>query len=402
MNVREIVADEFETYDESTPVSKLRGAFEETGQQTLLIARDGAFEGIVTRRDVISSHQKTSRKAASLVRPVPTIGRDEDVREVARLMIAGDTRVLPVLEGDDLAGVVRADDLLEQVQPYLSVLAVDDVATREVVTVRPDESLGAALSTFRTERIQHLPVTESGSDGVVGIVSLADVLEFVTRELQRSQGGDPAANVDAASGGHHGGFGAREGESDDLLSLPVRNVMVETLGTARASETIDETLATMVEHGASSSIVLDEDGNLDGIVTKTDLLESLTWTDEGRLPIQVYGADLLTDLSRSELADRIEAVAGKYEDMRVLEAKVHLQKHTEQLRGVPLLLARVRLYTDKGLFVASGEGYGDGHAVSLALNAVERQILEGKTHALNERTGDDADVAKMYGWWLSE
>ena len=112
MDVTAIVDREFDTYDEATPVSKLRGAFEDTARKTLLITRDGEFEGIVARRDVLSSHEKTSRKARSLLRSVPTIEADEDVREAARLMIAGDTRLLPVLEGDDLVGVVRADDLL--------------------------------------------------------------------------------------------------------------------------------------------------------------------------------------------------------------------------------------------------------------------------------------------------
>ncbi|TYL37973.1 hypothetical protein CV102_14745 [Natronococcus pandeyae] len=403
MDVTDTVDRAFDTYDETTPVSKLRGAFETSNRKALVITRDHEFEGIVTRRDVLSSHEKTSRKARSLVRPVPTIGPHENVREAARLMIAGDARLLPVLDGEDLAGVVRADDLLRDVQPHLSVLDAGDVATTDVVAIEPPTSLGKALATFRTERIEHLPVvSDEDGDEAVGIVSLYDVLEFVTRELQRSQGGDPEAHMDASTGGHHGGFGAREGESDDLLELPVRNVMVETLGTTTPDESLDAVLETMIEFGASSSIVFGEDDSLAGIVTKTDLLESLTWTEDRRLPVQVFGVDLMADTTREELAERIEDVARKYRDMRVLEAKVHFKRHTERLRGVPLVLARVRLYTDKGLFVASDEGYGDGHAFSLAINAVERQILEGKTYGRSKKSDDEARDSRVYGWWLSE
>ncbi len=402
MDVTAIVDREFDTYDEATPVSKLRGAFEDTARKTLLITRDGEFEGIVARRDVLSSHEKTSRKARSLVRSVPTIGADEDVREAARLMIAGDTRLLPVLEGDDLVGVVRADDLLGHVQPFLSVLDADDVASSDVVSVEPTTTLGKALATFRTERIQHLPVvSEDDPEDVVGIVSLADVLEFITRELQRSQGGDPNDDMDASSGGHHGGFGAREGESADLLELPVRNVMIDTLGTASPDDDLDAVLETMLEFGASSSIVVDDDGALAGIVTKTDLLESLTWTEEQRLPVQVFGADRMADTNREELGERIENVTRKFRDMRVFEAKVHFKKHKEQLRGVPLIHARIRLFTDKGLFVAADEGYGDRHAFSLALNAIERQILEGKTNGKSKKRANRENLEKVYGWWLS-
>ena len=402
MDVTEIVDSAFDTFDETTPVSKLRGAFEDSGKKTLLITVDGDFEGIVTRRDVLSSHEKGNRKARSLVRPVPTIERHEDLREAARLMIAGDTRVLPVLDGEKLTGVVRADDLLEHVQSYLSVLDAEDVYTAEVVSVEPETTLGKALSMFREERIEHLPVVdEDNGEDVVGICSLYDVLEFVTREVQRSQGGDPNEDMDASTGGHHGGFGAREGESADLLDLPVRNVMVETVGTTTPETTLDSVLEIMCDHGGSS-VVVEVEGTLDGIVTKTDLLESLTWTDEGRLPVQVFGTDLMAETTREELGERIEAAASKYRHMRVLEAKVHFKEHDETFRGMSQIHARVRLYTDRGTFMASGKGYGDRHAFSLALNAVERQILEGKTYGRSKKSKDGEDLEKIYGWWLSE
>lgn len=404
MDVTQIVDTDFETFDEETPVSKLAGAFDDSNRKALLITSNGDFEGIVTRRDTLSSHEKSGRKARSLVRPVPTIGRHEDVREAARLMVAGDTRVLPVLddETDEVTGVVRADDLLEHVQPYLSVLSAEDVYTTDVVSVQPGTTLGKALATFRNERIEHLPVVDPDGDSVTGIVSLYDVLEFVTRELVRSQGGDPEGQMDASAGGHHGGFGAREGESDDLVDLPVRNVMTDSVGTTTPSVDLEAVLDGMLEYGASSSVVVDDDGSLEGIVTKTDILESLTWTDEGHLPVQVFGVNLMTELSREEIGQRIEDAARKYRDMRVLEAKVHFHEHDETLRGMPFVLARVRLYTDKGLFVASGEGYGDRHAFSLALNAVERQILEGKTYGKSKKNADAEELSKIYGWWLSE
>ena len=398
MNIAGIVDREYDTFDEMTPIAKLRGEFEDPSRKALMITDADGFSGIVTRRDVLSSNEQSMRKARSLCRAVPTVASDEDVRETARLMIAGDTRSLPVMEDDDLVGVVRADDLLVHVQSNLSALDAEDVATSDVVSVTPTTSLGKALATFRTERIEHLPVV-TGED-VVGIVSLFDVIAFVTRELHRSQGGDADGRMHKSTGGHHGGMGAREGESDDMLSLPVRNVMVETIGTTAPGRSLDAVLETMLEHDASSALVVD-DGSLAGIVTKTDLLESLTWTEDERFPIQLFGAELLTDLTREDVGKRVEDAARKYRAMNVFEAKVHLHEHDEMLRGISLILARVRLYTDKGMFVASGEGYGDRHAISLALNAVERQILEGKTYGQSKKSSDGVSPEKIYGWVLS-
>jgi hypothetical protein len=83
----------------------------------------------------------------------------------------------------------------------------------------------------------------------------------------------------------------------------------------------------------------------------------------------------------------------------VIKASIELQEHKEQSRGVPLILARIRLVTDRGYFTADGEGYGASHALRLAANAVERQLLKGKTYSQSKKHPDD-ERERLYGWWL--
>jgi len=52
--------------------------------------------------------------------------------------------------------------------------------------------------------------------------------------------------------------------------------------------------------------------------------------------------------------------------MNVLASRIRLHEHDETRRGRPLLLARIRLHTDRGLYIASGEGYGASHAINEA------------------------------------
>ncbi len=42
----------------------------------------------------------------------------------------------------------------------------------------------------------------------------------------------------------------------------------------------------------------------------------------------------------------IDSVTSKYGDMTVIKASVELHEHKEQSRGVPMVLARIRLVTD--------------------------------------------------------
>ena len=71
------------------------------------------------------------------------------------------------------------------------------------------------------------------------------------------------------------------------------------------------------------------------------------------------------------------------------------------LRGVPLIYARIRLFTDKGLFIAEDEGYGARHALHMARNALERQILEGKEYGRSKKHPDEEYWDRLFGWWLS-
>jgi ribosome-associated translation inhibitor RaiA len=86
----------------------------------------------------------------------------------------------------------------------------------------------------------------------------------------------------------------------------------------------------------------------------------------------------------------------------VLDAKIHLHEHDEKLRGTPLLLARIRLYTDRGLVMASGEGYGASHAIHEARDTLERRIRDDKTYARSKKHPDQEFWEKRFGWWLEE
>jgi len=65
-----------------------------------------------------------------------------------------------------------------------------------------------------------------------------------------------------------------------MLDLPVRDIMVSPVRTIRPDETLDVAVDEMFEIDASS-LVVTENGAPHGIVTKTDVLDSLTWEAGG-------------------------------------------------------------------------------------------------------------------------
>ncbi|WP_232687220.1 CBS domain-containing protein [Halobacterium zhouii] len=397
MDIADIYVTEYADVSPDVPASKLAARFREDGVKAVVVRGDD-YEGVVTERQFLRSHVPPKTKVRSLVWHVSRVRPDEDVRDVARLLVGGQTTVLPVFDGDELVGVVTADGVLEAVREDLDALTVDDVHTDDLVTVSPDDGVGVVLNHFRERAITHLPVVDDDGD-VAGVVSVHDLLGITTRSVEKSSGGDTGF----PEGLSHGGFGAREGDRDDLMSVPVGNVMSDPAATTTPDRPLGEAVGEMLERGISSLVVVDESERATGIVTKTDALESLTWTDEDAPVVQVQNVDLMDDLSVDNVRNTVDELVSRYEAMSLLEANVYFHEHEERVRGTPLMLARIRLFTDKGHFVGTGEGYGAGHAFRLAANVVERQILEGKTRGRSKKGRDREERAarKRYGWYLS-
>jgi CBS domain-containing protein len=101
--------------------------------------------------------------------------------EAARLLKSEDVGSLPVLEGDRLQGIVTDRDIVlkvvaERKDPQSTT--VGEIASRELVTVDPQQDLDEALRLMARHQVRRLPVVEE--DGrLVGMLAQADIAEEV-------------------------------------------------------------------------------------------------------------------------------------------------------------------------------------------------------------------------------
>jgi CBS domain-containing protein len=113
-----------------------------------------------------------------------TVKAGDSVVEAAKLMRGEETGIAPIVEDGRLIGVVTANDIVLRVvaegrDPRTT--RVEDVASRDVVTIDPDQDLDEALALMAHHDVRRLPVIEE--DGtLVGIVAHADVLRHVEAE----------------------------------------------------------------------------------------------------------------------------------------------------------------------------------------------------------------------------
>ena len=99
------------------------------------------------------------------------------VADAAKLMKAEDVGSLPIVEGDQLVGMVTDRDIVIRVvaegkDPQSTT--VGEIASRDLVTVDPEQDLDEALRLMAQHQVRRLPVAEE--DGrLVGILAQADV-----------------------------------------------------------------------------------------------------------------------------------------------------------------------------------------------------------------------------------
>jgi CBS domain-containing protein len=114
-------------------------------------------------RDAMSSTVITARPSQSLA-------------DAAKVMKSDDVGSVPVVDGERLVGILTDRDIVvravaEGRDPQ--TVTIEEVASREPVTVQPDQNLDEALELMVRHQVRRLPVTEEGR--LVGMLAQADI-----------------------------------------------------------------------------------------------------------------------------------------------------------------------------------------------------------------------------------
>lgn len=128
-------------------------------------------------------------------------------------------------------------------------IPVKQIMSKQLVTLTTKNSLYDAEKLFKKHKIRHLPIVEDNK--LVGVLSYSDLLKISYADVT-------------------------EGEEDveavvyDMFSIP--QVMAKVPVTVTAETPLREVIQQLVQQTFHSLPVIEENGDLVGIVTTTDLL----------------------------------------------------------------------------------------------------------------------------------
>jgi CBS domain-containing protein len=117
---------------------------------------------------------------------------DATVYEALQQMAEKNLGALIVFEGERLVGLISERDYARKVvlkNKFSRETSVEEIMTRDVVTVSPGKNLEECMELITHHRVRHLPVVED--DRVLGIISIGDIVkgiidhkEFIIEQLE--------------------------------------------------------------------------------------------------------------------------------------------------------------------------------------------------------------------------
>ena len=111
-----------------------------------------------------------------MTRDVQTVRPDQTAREAAGFMLSADAGAIPVIDGDRLLGMITDRDIAVRgvAEGHGPDTPVRDLITNDVVTARLDDDTDEVAARMSQAQVRRLPVIDD-QQKLCGIVSLADL-----------------------------------------------------------------------------------------------------------------------------------------------------------------------------------------------------------------------------------
>ena len=131
-----------------------------------------------------------------MTREVVSINADQSLPEAHKLMDEHRVRRLPVIDGDELVGIVTRGDVRQaspsdatslsifELHYLLARLPVSEIMTRDPITVSPSTRLTEAAKLMIANKVSGFPVLEGKQ--VVGVVTESDIFRAFVKLMEES------------------------------------------------------------------------------------------------------------------------------------------------------------------------------------------------------------------------
>jgi len=239
--------------------------------RVVVVAEDERPLGVITQKDVVRAMSSTERGIENILAeeimssPPITVTPDTPVSKVAEKMLESNISSLIVVDDEGkVLGIVTKTDLCKYfAAKFKGKVKVRDFMTKSVVSVSRSTSVYRVIDLMTKYRIDRVVVVENREP--VGIITARDLV-FGVHEFKR-RGVKYVRRVERS-------WGYRIYRKVPLVLL-AEDLMSSPPIVAKESDDLAQATEIMLREGISGLPVVDAEGKLSGIVTKTDIARAL-------------------------------------------------------------------------------------------------------------------------------
>ncbi|HML04789.1 MAG TPA: CBS domain-containing protein [Methanobacterium sp.] len=251
-------------------------AMREKNVSGLPVVKNGTKKliGIVTRSDLVNNPDE-EQLALIMTRNLLTATPDDDIKVAAQIMIENNIRRVPIVQDEELVGIVTAFDLIEQAISKLNIEEpVKDYMIKNIPTSWDGTPLNVAFVIMRYSGFKVLLALNK--DGKLsGILTETDFINESEIVSERS-----VHNTSVGTEGDKWSW-----DSTNVLYVIknhlkfsdkiVKDVAASDLVLATTRTTVTECANKMRHHNIEQIPVIDVEGELAGLVRATDLIKAI-------------------------------------------------------------------------------------------------------------------------------
>ncbi len=257
MQVSQIMIEP-DTISKDQRLSNALGILNKKGIERLVVVQDGEVTGILTYADiadrlgvskVVAMSIRRLHVSSAMTDTVITVGPDDEVTDVAQLMIERGMSGCPVVDEDNkLVGVITKVQISKLVDRFDKIKVSELMTTEDILQVNPVTRLVKARGDMLAAGYSGLPVTDGGR--VLGLITermVADAMARFTVEVPDKH------------------------RANQVRQIRVVDAMLQQPPLVSPDDSIAEAASKMFEANLTTLTVVGEGNRLVGMISATDL-----------------------------------------------------------------------------------------------------------------------------------
>jgi diguanylate cyclase (GGDEF)-like protein/PAS domain S-box-containing protein len=214
----------------------------------VVVVEDKKPTGILTERDIIqiighNINLNVTRLVSVMKSPVIAVSEEIDIPEAANLMVINSLRRLVVVDGEhNIIGIVTQTDIIKNlsIDSFISFKKAEQIMKRKIISLGRKATVSAAVELMIKNHISCVLIIED--DKPVGIITERDITKSI---------------------------------AENNILNNVEGIMNFPVFTADKDINLYDATKLMEKNKLRSLVIVDSEGDVIGIVTKSDIIKNL-------------------------------------------------------------------------------------------------------------------------------